>query len=241
MIPASTSSSETAASAPRFPLAALILVAGSLGTLALLARHPTADIAGMHDPFAILTALAQGGAASAHMHGELIGVLGAMLYGVIAFAATLERRGSVVVFGVAAYGLGFAAMIGAMLLDGFVTAPLAQRLLDVKQLGGGTAAFALLEFGIQLLTKTGFCAMGVAMCCLSWAQPRTSRMLAWMAVASGVLPVVTILAAGVHLAPHSLILIAGLQALWYCAAGYHLWRKAGAVTAERGVRGCVKR
>lgn len=225
MIPVSTSTSDTAPGASRrLPVAAVILVAGSIATLALLAQHPVADIAGVHDPFAILAALAQGRAASAHMHGALIGVLAAMLYGVIAFAATLARRGPVVVFGVAAYGFGVAAMIFAMLIDGFVTAPLAQRLLDVHQLGGGTAAFALAEFGIQLLTKAGFCGMGVAMCCLSWSQPRTNRVLAVLALAAGPLPVAAIVAGGVQLAPHSLAIVAGLQALWYCAAGVHLWR-----------------
>jgi hypothetical protein len=230
MIPAPAASANVAAPATAsFSLPALVLVAASLLTLVLLARHPVADIGAAHGPVAVLSALAQLRVASAWMHGLLVCVLAALLYGVIALATTLELRRPAVAFGLAAHGFGIAAMIGAMLVDGFMTAPLAQRLLDVHQFSGGTAAFALVEFAVQILSKTGFCAMALGMTCLSWARFKTTRLLAALSIAAGALPAGALLASGVQLAPHALGLMAGMQALWYWAAAYYLWRSSDSI------------
>jgi hypothetical protein len=53
-----------------------------------------------------------------------------------------------------------------------------------------------------VLTRARLIGMGAGMCCLSWANPRTTRLLAALAAARGL-----------HMHPHSLMLLTGVQAL----------------------------
>ena len=214
-----TAQSSPAINPPRRPPpAALALAAASILTLVLLAHHP---MAAHHAGDALLQDLVRLGDSSAHVHGGIIALVCALLYGVIALGLRLGLRRPAVAFGLAAYGFGCAAMTGAMLLDGFVTAPLARWLVS-NPAPGGIASLALVAASIQVLTKAGFTAMGLGIACLSWARPRSTPLLAALALPGGLLPILAALA--MQMQPHSLILLTGLQLLWYVAAAWHLWR-----------------
>lgn len=209
---------------PRIPpLPAFLLAAASAAVLVLLPHHPVATAHDAHDRLEQLATL---GNAAATVHGILICLVGALLYGVVALAMTLGPRRPAVAFGLAAYALGCAAVDSAMLLDGFVTADLARRILAAGQPDSGTAALALVALGIQVLTKAGLCGMGLGMACLSWARPRSTRLLAALSIPAGLLPPLAVVASGARLGPHALVLMTALQAFWYAAAALHLWRGA---------------
>jgi hypothetical protein len=212
------------AGTPRMPpFAALLLAATSAGMLVLLAHHPVTTAYDAHERLEQLAAL---GSAAATVHGLLICLVGALLYGVIALAMMLGPRRPGVAFGLAAFALGCAAVDGAMLLDGFVAADLARHILAAGQPDNGAVALALVSQGIQVLTKAGFCGMGLGMVCLSWARPRSTRLLAGLSVPAGLLPPLAVVGSSVRLGPHALVLVMVLQALWYAAAALDLWRGA---------------
>jgi hypothetical protein len=188
------------------PAASVGLLAAGSATLILLAQHPVAE----HH-------------AGAALHGALTGLLCILLYGVLTLAHRIGLQRPAVGFGLAAYGFGCAAMIGAMLFDGFVTARLAEWLLAHGQADGG-AALALVAICIQVLTKAGLIGMGLGVCCLSWARARSTRLLAALGVLGGLLPALAVMALGLRLEPQLLIALTGLQALWYAGAALWLWR-----------------
>lgn len=207
------------------PPAAWALVVASAAMVALLAHHPVvAHGAGHADT---LAALARLGASAALVHGTLFIVIGGLLYGVTALALALGMRRPVVTFGLICHALGCAAVGGAMLCDGFVTPRLAQVALDHGWTNdGGAALFSLIAITIQVLTKAGLIGMGAGMCCLSWSGPRTTRLLAALALPAGLCTAIAA-ASGLHMVPHSLLILTGLQALWYAGAALTLWRMRG--------------
>jgi len=212
-----------AGSSARLPLPAIALASACLATIALLAHHPVArrtpdDPHGLHE-------LVHLGGQAALVHGALFAIFGALLYGVIGLAFTLDRRRPAVTFGLAMYGAGCGAMAAAMLLDGFVIARLAQRLLGDGQSPEGMAALALVAIGIQVFTRAGFFGMGIGMCALSWARAGAGRLLAALALPAAVLPLALLASSGMTLRPVTLIGLTALQATWYLGAAFRLWQR----------------
>jgi len=202
------------------PPAAWALVVAGVAMVAVLFHHPVvAHGTNYADTLAALVRLGDG---AARVHGALFVVCGFLLYGVIALAMALDMRRPVIAFGVICHALGCAAVGGAMLGDGFITSKLAGVALDQGWPHDATAAvFSLIAIAIQVLTKAGLIGMGIGMCCLSWASPRTTRLLAALALPAG-LGTALAAASGLHMHPHSLMLLAGVQALWYAGAALTL-------------------
>jgi hypothetical protein len=204
------------------PPAAWALVVAGAAMVALLFHHPVVPHGtGYADTLAALVRLGDG---AARVHGALFVVCGFLLYGVTALALALGTHRPVVVFGVICHALGCAAVGGAMLGDGFITPRLARAALDGGWPHDATAALlTLIAIAIQLLTKAGLIGMGAGMCCLSWASPRATRLLAALALPAGAGTALAA-ASGLHMHPHSLMLLTGVQALWYAGAALTLWR-----------------
>lgn len=216
----SAQSSPSTQATRTIPAASVGLLAAGSATLVLLAHHPVAE---HHAGAALLTDLVESGSSGAHVHGILTALLCILLYGVLTLAQRIGLQRPAVGFGLAAYGFGCAAMTGAMLFDGFVTARLAEWLLAHGQVEG-SAALALVAICIQVLTKAGMIGMGLGVCCLSWARARSTRLLAALAVPGGLLPALAVVVGSLRLGPHLLIALTGLQALWYAGAALWLWR-----------------
>jgi hypothetical protein len=204
----------------KIPPAAWALAIAGAAMVALLFHHPVvAHGTNYADTLAALVRLGDG---AARVHGALFVVCGFLLYGMIALAMALDMRRPVIAFGVACHALGCAAVGGAMLGDGFITSRLASVALDQGWPHDATAAvFSLIAIAIQVLTKAGLIGMGIGMCCLSWASPRATRLLAVLALPAG-LGTALAAASGLHMHPHSLMLLTGVQALWYAGAALTL-------------------
>jgi hypothetical protein len=213
------------ASIRAIPPAAWALVIASATMVALLAHHPVMGHATTYADR--MAALARLGTSAALVHGALFCVVAVLLYGVTTLALALDGRPPAVAFGLICHALGCGAVGGAMLLDGFVTAPLAQAALDHGwPADATTVTFNLVAISIQMLTKAGLIGMGVGMCCLSWSNARATRLLAALAVPAG-LGTAFAAASGLRMHTHSLVLLTGLQALWYAGAALTLWRMRG--------------
>jgi hypothetical protein len=196
------------------------MAAASIATLALLAHHPVGtrthgDPDGLHD-------IVHLGGQAALVHGTLIVVVGALLYGVIALGLRLGLRRPAVAFGAAVYGAGCCAMTAAMLLDGFVVAKMAAHLLASGQPPEARATLALAGIAIQIFTRAGFFGMGIGVCLLSWARAGAGRLLAVLALPAAVLPMAVLAIGGMHIDPPILIGLTGLQATWYLGAAWRL-------------------
>jgi hypothetical protein len=224
MIPAEHPlASATARKLPPAPAAALF--AASLMTILMLAHHPVAT---HRDGAALVADLVQLGDAAKQVHTMIIALVGMLLYGVTALALRLELRRPAIAFGLAAYGFGCAAMVGAMLLDGFASVAMARWLLAHAQATSppDIANLALIAIGIQVLTRAGFAGMGLGILCLSWSRPAgrpLSTVLAVLALPGGLLPLLAV-GFSVYMAPHSLMALTAVQALWYLGAAWMLWR-----------------
>jgi hypothetical protein len=220
MIPADYTAANAPARAIPFPAVALCVA--SLATMVLLAHHP---VAAHQDGGDLVADLVHLGDAAKQVHTVIIALVVALLYGVTALALRLDLRRPAVAFGLAAYGFGCATMVGAMLLDGFATVGMAKWLLAHAQPGGkpDIASLVLIAIGIQLLSRAGFVGMGIGILCLSWSRLTGTRLLAVLALPGGVLPLLAV-AFGTYMAPHSLIMLTALQALWYVGAAWMLWR-----------------
>jgi len=217
------------ASIRAIPPAAWALVVASATMVALLAHHPVvAHTASYTDR---LAALARYGTSAALVHGALGVVVAMLLYGVTTLALAIDARRPAVAFGLICHALGCGAVGAAMLLDGFVTSPLAQTALDHGWAADATGAtFAFVVIAIQMLTKAGFVGMGAGMCCLSWSNARATRLLAAIALPAG-LGTALVAVSGLRMYTHSLMLLTGLQALWYAGAALALWRVRGTAPA----------
>ena len=217
------------ASIRAIPPAAWALVVASATMVALLAHHPVMGHATTYADR--MAALARLGTSVALVHGALFGVVAVLLYGVTTLALALDARRPAVAFGLICHALGCGAVGGAMLLDGFITAPLAQAAVDHGwPADATTVTFNLVAISIQMLTKAGLVGMGVGMCCLSWSRGQATRLLAALALPAG-LGTAFAAASGLRMHTHSLVLLTGLQALWYAGAALTLWRMRGTAPA----------
>ncbi|MFZ6647674.1 hypothetical protein ACO0LO_18270 [Undibacterium sp. TJN25] len=162
------------------------------------------------------------------VHGGLIALLGILACGFSVFSDVLGARRAPVSFARAAYVLGYCAMVGAMLLDGFVTPQLARQFSNASAVDIASVHVVLNAISdlIQVLSKAGLLAMCAALIAWAWALyagERPTRWYAWCAglgMLAGLLPALFLLLAQISLAPVSLMVIFGLHAVWnFAAAG----------------------
>jgi hypothetical protein len=194
----------------------------------MLAHHPVAGGAGPVGER--LAMIAQLGPVDRLVHAVLIAVVFLLLFGAFELCRSLDAGRSLVAAGMAAYACGCACLVGAMLLDGFVTPDVAMRFARMGEgaLLAAPPAFAVLSSCIQVLSKAGFCGMGIGM--LSWSAAcrgrEGARVLGLLGVVAGFLPSLFMLFSGLRLNPHYLMMLVGAQGAWNIAASIFLWRRS---------------
>jgi hypothetical protein len=207
----------------------IALLLASSAALAVLSHHPHIHPQST-DQMLRMAADVDLGAKALHVHGALVAILGLLLYGTVELAYAPGMRRTTVTFGLVAYVLGAAAMTTAMLLDGFITSHTAALLLEKMHgnqitqstLDAAPAVFALLSVAIQVLTKAGFCSMGIGMCCLSLSGVDRSRLFGCMGLFAGLLPAMFVAFSGVWLRQHQLMALVASQAIWYFSAAFFI-------------------
>jgi hypothetical protein len=193
--------------------AGIVLIAAAAASMLAMAHHPTSYRAG---------------AMIGIVHGVMILVVGAMLYGFSHFA---RRRGlgrPAVLAGLVAYAVGMAAGTGAATVNGFIAPALAAHEPAVSR-----DLFVLAWEANQALAKLGVVAVGVAYALWSLDLWRTSRPIAALGMLAGGVPAVLLVGGWIDMHLHAAILVYAGQALWAALVGWLMLRGGLDVTPDR--------
>ena len=191
--------------------------------IALVAAAAVSMLAMAHHPSSL-----NAGAMIGLVHGVMILVVGAMLYG---FAHFSRRRGlgrPAVLAGLVALAISAAANIGAATINGFVLPALP---------GHGSAMHHDL-FGFawamnQALAALAAIALGAAYTLWSLDLLRTNRLLAALGLLAGGVPAVLLLGGWIDMHLPTAILVYAAQVLWAALLGWLMLRGGLDVTSDR--------
>ena len=206
--------------------AGAVLIGGSILEIAAMAHHPSVHA---HDLATVLVQLQALSAVSAWVHGVLIALLLTVFFALTEFAWQRGITRPAIRAGLIAYAAGVVAMMGAALVDGFVTP-------GVATLGTGVSATdlqvtaQLLHLCIlfnQALAHLGAVAMSVGITAWSLDLVRgagAERALGVFGVAIGLGCVAALIAGVLQLDVHGMMLVLVLQAAWTIGVGVLLLR-----------------
>lgn len=182
--------------------------------IALIAAAATSMLAMAHHPTSL-----HAGATIGIVHGVMILVVGAMLYG---FAHFARRRGlgrPAVLAGLIAYAIGAAANVGAAVINGFVAPALP---------GHGSLVhhdlFAFAWAMNQALAGLAVVAVGAAYALWSLDLWRTRRLLAALGLLAGGVPAVLLAGGWIDMHLHWAIAVYAAQVLWAALVGWLMLR-----------------
>jgi hypothetical protein len=206
--------------------AGIVILAGSILSVFAMAHHPSVSASGA----AAMAEMAREAGLAGLVHGTLIAMMVAMIYGFWVFAERLDLSAGVVRLGTVSYVAGVGAMIGAALISGFVVAALGASYAGAEA-GAIEAASPVLAFGHaanQALAKLGVIAMSAAI--LLWSVRLTGRTgadraIGWLGVAIGVLPAALLLSGQLRLDVAGMGAVVIAQGVWNVAVGTQLIRR----------------
>jgi len=198
--------------------------------LIAISHHPVAKVRRGTEA---LEAIAQVGATDRLVHGTLIAIIFAMIFSFTVF--TLSRaRLHIGVLAWVAFFAGSMSVIGAALTDGFFVPAFAERCLrsDIDPVPA-LAVINAASVVIQILTKFGFLALSAAT--LFWSldlllERGRQRLIGSLGLITSIAVAAILLFAGT-VNVHSLLIIVGLQAVWYLAISYQLIASPSATTS----------
>ena len=207
-------------------LAAAFALCG-LASLLLLANHPAGAA---HDFAGVLREEASNQLMDGVVHGGFIFVLAALITCLLLLARRLGSGRVPVVIAVVTFGIGAAALMASMLVDGLVIPAVAARYVDVDAPEKVAAAKALFVFAGTLITflmPLGIAFQSVSMLSLGGlfiAGPPRRRAAGITGVGAGLLILALLVGAPAHLAAHVLLGSIALLAVWYFILAALLWR-----------------
>lgn len=223
------------ANAAPVPFGALAFLFATAMIIVFLAHHPV--VGGAFTAREGLERIIQLGNQDELVHAFISIAVAALLYGAIELGLALGLSHAPTAFGLASYGAGCVFVIGAMLLDGFVTPMTAARLSQEGALAASAGpSWIVISASIQVLTKAGLCGIGTGMALLSaacWRRPG-GRIVAVLGPLAGLLPPLAAVLMGARMNPHILLLMASAQGCWNLAAGAFLWRRRAEARTPAG-------
>src|SRR3984893_547448 len=201
--------------------AGALLIGGSILEIAAMAHHPSVHA---HDVAAVLAQLQALAAVSAWVHGVLIALMLTVFFALTEFACQRGITRPSIRAGLIAYAAGVVAMMGAALVDGFVTP-------RVAMLGAGLRAAdlsitaQLLDLCVlfnQALARLGAIALSAAI--IAWSldllrRAGLERALGAAGIAIGLGCVAALIAGVLQLDLHGMMLVLVLQAAWTIGLG----------------------
>ena len=196
----------------------------ALGLLAALAAHPVVAASGIAEA---LPQIAAARLLDGVVHGAIIAVYAVQLVGFVLLARRLGLDRMVPVAGLVALTLASVAVVGATLLDGFVTPDLALHYLAAPPERQAAAGDLLVLVGVTIQDATRLALVAEGMATILWSVPlwqHGHRGSAVLGFGAGSLPAAVILVAAPRLMPHLLIGLLGLQCTWSLAVAGLLMR-----------------
>ncbi len=206
--------------------AGALLIGGSILEIAAMAHHPSVHA---HDIAAVLVQLQALSAVSAWVHGVLIALVLTVFFALTEFAWQRGITRPAIRAGLIAYAAGVVAMMGAALVDGFVTSRVATLSTGVSATDLQVTA-QLLRLCVlfnQALAHLGAVAMSVGIAAWSLDLVRgagAERALGVFGVVIGLGCVAALIAGVLQLDVHGMMLVLVLQAAWTMGLGVLLLR-----------------
>lgn len=182
--------------------------------IALIAAAATSILAMAHHPSSF-----RAGAIIGIIHGVMILVVGAMLFGFSHFARRRGLERPAVLAGLVAYGIGAAANVGAATINGFV-APA----LPGHGSPGHHDLFAFAWAANQALAGMAVVAIGAAYALWSLDLLRTNRLLAALGLLAGAVPAALLVGGWIDMHLQAAILVYAGQVLWAALLGWLMLR-----------------
>jgi hypothetical protein len=206
--------------------AGALLIGGSILEIAAMAHHPSVHA---HDMAAVLVQLQALSAASAWVHGVLIALMLTVFFALIEFAWQRGITRPAIRAGLIAYAAGVVAMMGAALVDGFVTPRVAMLSTGVNATDLQVTAqlLKLCMLFNQALARLGAVAMSVGITAWSADLVRgagAERALGVFGVAIGLGSAGALILGALQLDVHGMMLVLLLQVIWTTGVGVLLLR-----------------
>jgi len=196
--------------------AGIVVGLGAALTLLAVANHPVLNRS--HGD--ILTQVVALGPMDRFMHGSVIAVVLALVYGLAVFSLLRGFGRECVLAGFIAYALGSVSWVGAALVDGFLVPDIAGRFAggSAAELDTARALLVFCAIVIQTLTKFGLASVSAGI--LSWSldllrSAGAPRNVGIIGLLAGSLPPIVVLASGMTITAHSLVVIVLAQTVWY--------------------------
>jgi hypothetical protein len=193
--------------------------------LLAISHHPV--VQGRHG-IETLQAVVQLGTKDRLVHGALIAIIFAMIFSFTVYTLGRSRLYLCVAAWVAFFA-GSMGVTGAMLIDGFFVPGFAEHYLRTMPIDAapGLAILNAAAVTIQILTKSGFIALNVAT--LLWSidlllDRGQARIIGAIGVIASLAGTCLVLFGGT-INVHSLLVIVGIQALWYLAIAWRMARR----------------
>lgn len=206
--------------------AGALLIGASILEIAAMAHHPSAHA---HDIAALLVHLQALSAVSAWVHGVLIALMLTVFFALTEFAWQRGITRPAIRAGLIAYAAGVVAMMGAALVDGFVTPRVAtlSTAVSATDLQVTSQLLKLCMLFNQALAHLGAVAMSVGIAAWSLDLVRgagAERALGVFGVAIGLGSAGALILGAVQLDVHGMMLVLLLQVIWTTGVGVLLLR-----------------
>ncbi len=206
--------------------AGALLIGASILEIAAMAHHPSVHA---HDIAALLVQLQALSAVSAWVHGVLIALMLTVFFALTEFAWQRGITRPAIRAGLIAYAAGVVAMMGAALVDGFVTPRVATLSTGVSatDLQVTSQLLKLCVLSNQALAHLGAVAMSVGIAAWSLDLVRgagAERALGVFGVAIGLGSAGALILGALQLDVHGMMLVLLLQVIWTTGVGVLLLR-----------------
>lgn len=205
--------------------AGIVLGLGSIIMVAFMAIHPTVHA---HDGGGLASEMSRIAIRNAVVHGTLIANEGLMLLGLLGLADRLGLGRMLVRAGIIAAAMGTITLVGAALLNGFITPALVAR-----HAGAGASfeelhpVLLLTHMSSVALVYAGIPAMSAAV--LAWSivllrRGKNGRLIGALGVICVLLPVVAEASGHLPVDIHGFGAFVLVQSIWYVASAVQLVR-----------------
>lgn len=206
--------------------AGLVIGIGYVLSLGLMALHPSLS---SRDAAGAIAELTREAPINGLVHGGLIVLAAALVFGLTGFCARLGWQRSLVRAGMVAYGLGSMWVMGAALVSGFLVPALARRFEGgtAGELEGFRSLLRLCHDGNQLLAISGVLAMSAGI--VSWSillarRPGPARWAGAVGLLAGAVPILGLLTGHLRLHIHGMGLVVLLQGVWGALVAWWMLR-----------------
>jgi hypothetical protein len=207
--------------------AGIVIALAAMVMIAFMAHHP---LASPGDTEHFIQELGHHAAATAIVHGVLIGTLGCLLIGFTGLADRLGWSRLSVRAGLVAYAIGSAAMTAAALGDGFILPSFAAHYVDapVTSLEAFRASAHLLSAALASAARLGVFCLSLAV--FLWSLALVSHAKPCLAsgalgLIAGVIPIVLLLTGRLPVDFYGMLAFVVAQACWYLVIGIQLIRR----------------